>query len=132
LGVKKVLIDTNAYSALLSGDGRVLDALAGAEQVGMSVFVLGELYSGFKGGSREKENKARLAAFSNRPTVMRLDATDETAQVFGEVKHHLRTTGTPLPINDVWIAAHALEHGMVLITYDTHFVKVPGLRLWGA
>jgi tRNA(fMet)-specific endonuclease VapC len=59
-----------------------------------------------------------------------LNATAETAEVFGQVKSSLRKSGTPLPINDVWIAAHALETGSVVVTYDVHFKSIPGLRLW--
>jgi tRNA(fMet)-specific endonuclease VapC len=130
LVVKKVLLDTNAYIGLLAGDEQVLAVLSGAEHVFMTIFVLGELYAGFKGGTRERENKSRLAAFLSKPTVMVLDATNETAQVFGDIKHQLKISGHPLPLNDVWIAAHAMENGLLLITYDDHFTKVPGLRLW--
>jgi tRNA(fMet)-specific endonuclease VapC len=68
--------------------------------------------------------------FSRKPTVKILNATSETAKVFGMVKQGLRIAGTPLPINDVWIAAHTLETGSTLITYDSHFNKIGGLRLW--
>jgi tRNA(fMet)-specific endonuclease VapC len=128
--VKKILLDTNAYTRLLAGEGEVLDALSTADTVYMSVFVLGELYAGFSSGSKERENKATLQGFLAKPGVKILNATAETAEVFGHTKSSLRKAGTPLPINDVWIAAHALESGSVLITYDRHFDRVAGLRLW--
>ncbi|RKX61692.1 MAG: twitching motility protein PilT, partial [Thermodesulfobacteriota bacterium] len=59
-----------------------------------------------------------------------LNASNETAEVFGMVKTSLRQAGTPIPINDAWIASHALEVGAVVVTYDKHFAMVPGLRLW--
>ena len=59
-----------------------------------------------------------------------LDASLETAEVFGSIKNTLRHAGTPLPINDVWIATHDVETGSTIVTYDTHFKQVPGLRLW--
>jgi tRNA(fMet)-specific endonuclease VapC len=62
--------------------------------------------------------------------VRELDVTKETADVFGQVKDQLQRAGTPIPMNDVWIAAQALETGSVVVTYDEHFKKVPGLRLW--
>ncbi len=64
------------------------------------------------------------------PTVQIATASQETSEEFGEVKHRLRAAGTPIPINDVWIAAHALELGAVVVTYDAHFHRVAGLRLW--
>jgi tRNA(fMet)-specific endonuclease VapC len=128
--MKKILIDTSAYSHLLQGNTDVLDALARADLVYASIFVLGELYAGFRGGSKESANKNLLERFLSRPTVRILGATRETAEVFGDIKHALRQAGTPLPINDVWIAAHAIETGSILVTFDSHFNSVSGLRLW--
>jgi tRNA(fMet)-specific endonuclease VapC len=128
--VNKVLLDTNAYTSLLRGDQAVLEALGRAGVVFMSVFVMGELYGGFKGGDRELENRAQLDDFLRRPTVRVLTATQETADIFGAIKHRLRKAGTPIPINDVWIAAHATESGSHLMSYDAHFAGVPGLLLW--
>jgi tRNA(fMet)-specific endonuclease VapC len=128
--VKTIVLDTCAYTRLLVGEEAVLDAISTAETVYISVFVLGELYAGFAGGSRERENKAFLQRFLLKPPVKILNATSETAEVFGLVKYNLKKAGTPLPINDVWIAAHAIETGSVVVTYDAHFTVVSGLRLW--
>lgn len=128
--MRKLLLDTNAYTCLFRGDKDVLEALGLADVVFMSVFVLGELYAGFKGGDREAKNRAHLDDFLRRPTVRILTATRETADIFGTIKHRLKQAGTPIPINDVWIAAHATESGSHLLTYDTHFADVAGLLLW--
>lgn len=128
--MKKILLDTNAYTRLLAGEESVLHVISAAETVYMSVFVLGELYAGFSGGTKEPENKDILRRFLTKPGIKILNATLETAEVFGYVKFCLKKAGTPLPINDVWIAAHALESGSVVVTYDAHFKTVPGLRLW--
>ncbi len=128
--MKKILIDTNAYSRFLSRDENVLLALSEAEVVHMSLFVLGELYAGFKGGTREQENRKFLRRFLGKRTVRLLDANDETAEIFGMIKVSLKKAGTPLPINDIWIASHALQTGSVVVTYDAHFKKIPGIRLW--
>jgi len=128
--MKRVLIDTNAYAALLAGDEAVLEPLAAADRVLMSAVVLGELHAGFKGGARESANRELLEEFLRRPTVLTIDVTAATAEVFGVVKHQLKAAGTPIPINDVWIAAQAIETGTWLITYDRHFMRVPGLLLW--
>ncbi len=128
--MSRVLLDTNAYVRLLAGDPRVLEVLAEADCVHFSVFVLGELLAGFRGGSRFAENRETLKTFLAKPTVAFLGAGMETAEIFGQVKDALRKAGTPIPINDVWIAAQTLETGSVLISYDDHFHRVPGLRFW--
>ena len=128
--MNKILLDTNAYSAYLAGDDRVFDVLTQAGLVYMSIFVLGELYSGFKGGRKEKNNLEILNKFLVKPTVQILDATSETAESFATIKYALKKSGTPLPINDIWIASHAMETGSVIITYDRHFTQIPGLRTW--
>lgn len=128
--MKRIVLDTNAYTRLLAGDENVLDAVGTAETVYMSIFVLGELFAGFAGGTKKRSNQEALDKFLRKPTVKILNATSETAKVFGMVKQELKTAGTPLPINDVWIAAHTLETGSTLISYDFHFEKIGGLRLW--
>lgn len=128
--MRKVLVDTNAYSALAGGDEAVLGAISEADVVYMSSIVLGELLAGFKGGSRERDNTGMLKRFLEKPTVKSLMVTPDTAEVYAAIKSSLRKAGTPIPINDVWIASHALEAGAVVITDDSHFSLVPGLRLW--
>lgn len=128
--MNKILLDTNCYTTFLAGDHKVLQALTEAQTTFMSIFVLGELYAGFKGGTREKENRDILGKFLKKPSVNTLNASIETAQLFGIIKDILKQAGRPMPINDVWIAAHALESGAVLVTYDKHFQNIPGLRLW--
>lgn len=128
--MRKILLDTNAYSGYRKGDDRVLDVLAAAERVYLSVFVLGELLYGFKSGSREVENRRELDDFLRKPTVRTVHTTYDTADLFGMLKQQLRHEGTPIPINDVWIAAHCLETGSTLITFDDHFGAIDGLRVW--
>lgn len=127
--MKKILLDTNAYVRFLLGDKAVLEVLSRAEIVYMSVIVMGELYAGFKGGRKEGENKTILDTFLQKAAVTVLDVGRETSEVFGGIKDSLRKAGTPIPINDVWIAAQSFESGSVLISYDDHFLKIPGLRL---
>jgi len=102
----------------------------GRHSVYMPVFVLGELCAGFKNGSKERENLTRLRSFLSKNTVQVLHATMETAELFGEIKNRLRSAGTPIPINDVWIASQTFQTGAFLITYDRHFLQVPGLLVW--
>jgi tRNA(fMet)-specific endonuclease VapC len=128
--MRAVLLDTNAYVRFMAGDARVLNCLACAGRAYISVFVLGELVAGFRAGSKEKQNRQILDRFLAKPGVTILDATRETAEYLGLIKVALKKSGQPIPLNDVWIAAHALETGAVLVTYDTHFAAVPGLRTW--
>ena len=128
--MKKILLDTSAYARFLAGDQKVLDQLAKADCVYMSIFVLGELLAGFRAGAKERHNRRILERFLSKPSVSVLEATTETAEYFGMIKAVLRAAGRPIPINDVWIAAHALDAGAVLVTYDSHFRAVPGLRIW--
>jgi len=128
--VRKIILDTNAYTQLLAGSETVLDTIAAADLLYMSIFVLGELYAGFAGGSKQRQNRETLHRFLLKPTVKILNATLETSEVFGMLKNQLKAAGTPLPINDVWIAAHAVETGSIIVTFDEHFKNISGLRLW--
>jgi tRNA(fMet)-specific endonuclease VapC len=129
VAVRRLLVDTNAYTRLMRGDERVLELLGAADVVFLSVVVMGELYAGFKRGQREYDNRRLLSEFISRATVKVLFVTGQTAEVFGDVKDSLKKKGTPIPINDVWIAAHAIENGATLVTFDHHFNRVMGLGL---
>lgn len=128
--MKRTLLDTNAFSALMSGDEAVFDFISRSDLVHMSVVVIGELEAGFRGGTRYAANKEILARFLAKPTVNMLEVTTETAEIFGEIKVQLKHAGDMVPINDIWIAAHAVETGSQIITYDNHFTKIVGIRMW--
>jgi len=128
--MKSILLDTNALVALFRGDQRVHDALRRADEVLASVVAIGELEAGFRGGSRYAENLDVLERFLAKPSVRLLPVTRETADCFGRTKDALRRKGKPIPINDVWLAAQCMEVGAVLVTFDSHFSAVDGLRLW--
>ena len=124
-----VLLDTSAYSAMLRGHQPVLDVMRRSETVAVSAVVLGELYSGFRAGNRWAENTAQLTQFLSKPSVRVLNVTEETALRYAEVDVYLRKKGRPIPRNDVWIAAVALEHGLQLLTLDAHFREIPLLPI---
>jgi tRNA(fMet)-specific endonuclease VapC len=128
--VKAVILDTNAYSSFMLKDPKVEGVLERAEEVWMSAIVLGELHAGFRGGTKIRWNQDLLDGFLAKPRVQVLDATAETAEIYGRVKADLARAGTPIPVVDVWIAAHALQTGSVLVSYDRRFLKVAGLRVW--
>lgn len=125
----KVLLDTNAYSALVAGRGDVADRVRASEGVVVSSIVIGELLFGFRNGSRYEWNRARLEAFLAKRHVTVAVAGQSTAERFGLVAAQLRRCGTPIPSNDMWIAAHVMETCAMLLSFDAHFERVEGL-LW--
>ncbi len=128
--MSRLLLDTNAYSALMSGNLIVGDALSTAGVVLMTPVVLGELLDGFAGGTKNKENRFFLERFCAKPRTSVISITRETSEWFALIKQQLKRKGTPIPINDVWIAASCLEHGAQLLTFDAHFSQVEGLLRW--
>lgn len=128
--MNRIILDTNAYTNFIAGDTNVLTNLSDAETVYMSVFVIGELLSGFKGGNKEQNNRNILNTFLKKQSVKILSATLDTAEFFSSIKNTLHQTGKPLPINDIWIAAHCMESGSMLVTFDKHFKHIPGLLIW--
>lgn len=126
----KILLDTNAYSGFLAGDRRVFDAIIESRDIYFPTIVIGELFAGFRGGTRFQENKRELKQILAKPGVQLIDASMETAEIFGEIKNTLRINGTMIPLNDIWIAAHTIETGSKLITFDLHFRHIAGLRVW--
>jgi tRNA(fMet)-specific endonuclease VapC len=125
----RVLLDTNAYTALMAGRGATASRVRASEGVVLSSVVLGELLFGFRNGSRYDWNRARLDAFVATRHVTVVPVTLATAERFGLVAAQLRRRGTPIPTNDIWIAAHAMETGATLLSFDAHFERVDGL-LW--
>ena len=124
-----VLLDTSAYSQLRRGHQAILDVLRRSATIALSAIVLGELHSGFRAGNRCAENIAQLAEFLSKPSVRVLNVTEETALRYAEIDVYLRKKGRPIPRNDVWIAAVALEHGLHLVTLDAHFREIPLLLI---
>jgi tRNA(fMet)-specific endonuclease VapC len=123
----KVLLDTNAYSALRRGQEIVADRVRRSEEVLLSVVVVGELLFGFQNGSRYEENSWALRSFLEDPNVRLLPVTWETADLFGRISAALRKKGRPIPTNDLWIAAHAMEANADLISSDPHFGHIDAL-----
>src|SRR5450759_1360897 len=111
------------------GNQAILDVVRRSETIALSAIVLGELHSGFRAGNRCAENIAQLAQFLSKPPVRVLNVTEETALRYAEIEVYLRKRGRPIPRNDVWIAAVALEHGLHLVTLDVHFREIPLLLI---
>lgn len=125
--VARLVLDTSAYSHFRHGHEMVLDFVAAAGLILVSATVLGELEAGFELGSRKKENRIILSQFLEEPFVTILPTTPAVARRYGQVFAQLRRAGTPIPINDVWIAASVLDCGGHLLTFDGDFKRVESL-----
>ena len=123
----RVALDTNAYSDLKRGNEAVAGIVRRAEQLVISSVVLGELLYGFRCGSRLEQNLDELEAFL-RSSFVRVTLTGKvTADRYARIAESLRAQGIPIPTNDIWIAAHAMEEGADLLSKDEHFARIPGL-----
>jgi predicted nucleic acid-binding protein len=125
MGMSRILLDTSAYSALLRGSVEVKEALQGAEEVALTPIVIGELIAGFTGGRFGDRNRRFLREFLDTPRVRALNIDSDTSERYAAVWSHLRSQGTPIPTNDLWIAASAMQHGLAVLTTDRHFLNVP-------
>lgn len=123
----KLLLDTNRLSDALAEDDEVLDRLEAAEEIHVPVIVLGELRAGFLGGKRAAQNEERLQWFLAQDGVTALPIDGPVSHRYAEIHRVLRRAGTPIPTNDLWIAALAIENGLALYSRDVHFAQVPGL-----
>ena len=121
----KFLLDTNVIIALFSGEKRVAERIAKTEVLVPST-ALGELYYGARKSAHAPENLAKLEQFASATQVLGCDAV--TAWIYGEIRNHLRLKGRPIPENDIWIAAIAIQHDVTLATRDEHFDHVSDLK----
>lgn len=127
--MKRVIIDTNFYAAFKRSDAEAVDFIRKVEHIGVNTVILGELLAGFRCGSREKQNRAELDQFLDSARVELISLDDETAEFYAQIFAELRKKGRPIPSNDIWLAASALQHGLALATYDDHFREITGLLL---
>ena len=129
--MKKILIDTNIYSDAMRGEKYAVNILRRNVQVLISPVVIGELLAGFKRGTKEGKNKQQLDEFLSRERVFELSISSETSEFYAFILNQLKEQGTPIPTNDIWIAASAMENGAALATRDEHFHKITGLIIIG-
>jgi tRNA(fMet)-specific endonuclease VapC len=120
------LLDTNIVVAFFNNDPLIAERLAKVGETFLSSTVLGELYYGVYSSQRLKANLTRLESFAARIATLPVSRT--TSIRYGHVKSQLRAAGRPIPDNDIWIAASALEHGLTHVTRDEHFDAIEGLR----
>ena len=122
----RYLLDTSVIVPLFAGDASVKEELERATAVFVPCVALGELYYGAHKSRRKRENLARLEEF--RAAVEILGCDEETTREYGKIKNSLRAKGQPIPENDIWIAAIASQHQLIVASRDAHFQQIPGLK----
>ncbi|HSB05187.1 MAG TPA: type II toxin-antitoxin system VapC family toxin [Thermodesulfobacteriota bacterium] len=121
----KVMMDTSAYVAFLRGSPGAKETVQQADEIVFNPVVLGELKAGFLMGKNEKRNRAILKDFLSSPRVIIAEIDEETSDRYAVIVQSLRMKGRPIPTNDLWIAASAMQHGLKVLTTDKHYLEVP-------
>ena len=123
----KFLLDTNIIVEIFAGNKEIADKLIKFSDFFISVVVLGELYIGVNRVANKAKHLKKLNDFLELCTVLNSDRV--TAMYYGGIVANLNKKGKPLPINDVWIAAAAMQYYLTLVTRDKHFNEIQGLKL---
>jgi len=121
----RILLDTNGYTDFCRNDARTVRTVRGAEAVFLPFVTVAELRAGFRCGTVATRNEAVLAGFMSVPRVRVLFADEPTTRVYAELFAQLRHQGTPVPTNDLWIAALAVQHNLTVCSRDAHFDHFP-------
>ena len=124
----RLALDTNRYTDLCRGESAVRDAVELADEVCLPFVVVGELRAGFAVGSHGARNESVLRRFLLKPGVSVLYADDQTTYHYANLFRQLRRQGTPIPTNDMWIAALVLQHSLALLARDAHFDHIPQIN----
>ncbi len=127
--MKRIIVDTNFYVAFKKGNDAAVLTIQRADYIAVNTIVLGELLAGFRCGDKERGNREELDAFLDSPRVDFLLIDDTTAEFYAQIFAELKQRGRPIPTNDLWLAASAMQHGLALATYDQHFNSISGLLL---
>jgi tRNA(fMet)-specific endonuclease VapC len=123
----RLALDTNRYTDLCRGKAEVVETVEAADEVWLPFIVLGELRAGFAVGSQGPRNEGIMRRFLLKPGVAVLYADEQTTNHYANVYRQLRSQGTPIPTNDMWIAALVLQHSLSLCDRDAHFDALPQL-----
>jgi tRNA(fMet)-specific endonuclease VapC len=125
----RILLDTSAYSAFMRGHDEIRAVVRTNEDIFLNSVVVGELMAGFIKGGRRKKNEEELRRFLTSPRVSLVDVGEETAERYAVILNSLWQAGTPIPTNDIWIAASAMEYGLRVVTTDEHYDKIPQIMV---
>ena len=127
--MRRIIIDTNFYVAFKKREAAAIVTLKKADYIAVNTIVFGELLAGFRCGTKEKRNREELDLFLDSPRVNFLSIDDGTAEFYAQIFAQLKQKGNPIPTNDLWLAASAMQRGLALATYDGHFDNISGLLL---
>jgi tRNA(fMet)-specific endonuclease VapC len=122
-----IAVDVNRYSDFCRGDSYACKIIQSAPRIAMPFVVLGELRAGFLRGTMGRKNEKGLVTFMTSPRVFVLFADEATTHFYSSLNSDLHRAGTPIPTNDLWIAALVLQHDLVLFSRDRHFDRIPRL-----
>ena len=124
------VVDTSAAIAFLRGDKRAEAVLEGVGRLVVPVAVVAELLAGCQGVAHYRTRAfQQVQAFLRSSRVLATPATSETAERWAIIRDGLRRIGRPVPVNDIWIAASAMEFGLPVVTYDRHFLEIPQIMV---
>jgi len=127
--IKTVIIDTNAYSEFKKGNLEAIEIIREVNNIIITPIVIGELISGFLLGTKEKKNRKELNQFIESKRVISVNIDYNTSEYFANIFKELRQKGTPIPTNDIWIAAIAKQFHFAIYTYDNHFKNIDNIKI---
>lgn len=122
--MNRLVLDTSAYSHFQTGHPEAVRLIDSAVWIGLPTVALGELETGFRLGRRHAANRDLLERFLESPVVESIAVDETVAQIYAEIVVDLRRNGTPLPTNDIWIAACAARTGATVLSFDSHFEAI--------
>ena len=123
----RIALDSNRYTDFCRGDDRAAEVIRAAEQIWVPLIVVGELRAGFAHGTKRNQNERLLTRFLNSPRVRVALPDEQTTHFYADLYAVLRKRGRPIPTNDLWIAALAVQHDLVLFDRDSDFDALPQL-----
>ncbi|KFC24031.1 MULTISPECIES: type II toxin-antitoxin system VapC family toxin [Chryseobacterium group] len=120
------VLDTNIIIDLFRGDEKTKSFLKNFD-FEIPVFVVGELFYGAENSSKKEKHFEQIKKFTENVSI--INSTEETARIYASVKSLLKQQGTPIPENDIWIAAISIENDKSLVTNDQHFSLIKNLKI---
>jgi len=128
MAINPVILDTNSYSAFKKGQIDAVEIIRRVPAIIINPITLGELLGGFALGTKNEDNKKELELFLQSERVKFLVIDRKTCEYYSKIFMELRRKGKPIPTNDLWIAATAMQHGLSVFTYDDHFKHISDLK----
>lgn len=128
MAVKPILLDTNAYIAFKNNQTQAIEVIRNVRIIGINTIIIGELLGGLMVGSKSDFNRQQLQQFLDSPRIKIFSIDQQTSEYYALIYFQLRKKGRPIPTNDMWIAATAMQHDLSLFTYDNDFKPIDGLK----